>query len=269
MTIEPDREAVEDFRRAFEEATGRRAEAEPFAFGDSPRLADELAQLVLDGPKRATAGSVEEMELDDEAIPAAGQYWIVMDGSGRPVCVTQTVQVRVAPLHDVDPAFAWDEGEGERTLEDWLEMHERYFRRTLSDKGIEYRDDLTVMFERFTVAWPDADEEVRLAEAGGAYVRELRVDERAWSRRILEKAHGSVEVTSRGQPVNANRLPGLVAVDAEGSRVGLLTFRPYPGGETEIVTVDVAIDQRGLDDLLMTAIREVGDRNGWTQLQLA
>jgi len=40
-----------------------------FAFGDSPEMADELAHLVLDGPKRATAGLVLEFERDGEPLP--------------------------------------------------------------------------------------------------------------------------------------------------------------------------------------------------------
>jgi uncharacterized protein YhfF len=57
-------------------------------------------------------------------------------------------------LSSVDEQFAWDEGEGERTREWWLEAHRRYFRRTFAACGWEYHDDLEIVFERFVVVWP-------------------------------------------------------------------------------------------------------------------
>ena len=35
------------------------------------------------------------------------------------------------PLDQVDEAFGWDEGEGERTREDWLAQHTLYFEPAL------------------------------------------------------------------------------------------------------------------------------------------
>jgi uncharacterized protein YhfF len=54
----------------------------------------------------------------------------------------------------VDDAFAWDEGEGDRTRASWLESHLRYFQRTLAARGRAWDDDLPVVFERFRVVWP-------------------------------------------------------------------------------------------------------------------
>ena len=48
-------------------------------FGDSAELADELLDLVLHGPKRATAGSVAAFEQEGEALPVVGDLWIAAD----------------------------------------------------------------------------------------------------------------------------------------------------------------------------------------------
>ena len=53
-------------------------------FGDSADLADELLDLVLHGPKRATAGSVAAFEHAGEALPVVGDVWIAADASGQP-----------------------------------------------------------------------------------------------------------------------------------------------------------------------------------------
>jgi len=122
-------------------------------FGDSAELADELLDLVLHGPKRATAGSVAEFEQAGEALPVVGDLWIAADASGRPRAVLHATDVRTGPLSSVDAAFAWDEGEGDRSRSMWLTDHEAFFRRQLHDLGIEFDPDMPTVFERFEVVY--------------------------------------------------------------------------------------------------------------------
>ena len=153
---EPDRDAAEAFWQRYL-ATSGLDEGTRFidlaSFGDSVELADELLALVLIGRKRATAGSVAEYELDGIAIPQAGDRWIACDGQGVPRVVIEITEVRVGPLSSVDEQFAWDEGEGDRTRDDWLRGHTEYFRRTHADAGLDFHPDIPVAFERFEVAY--------------------------------------------------------------------------------------------------------------------
>jgi uncharacterized protein YhfF/GNAT superfamily N-acetyltransferase len=125
-------------------------------FGDSPQLAHNLAELVLHGPKRATAGLVEWSALHPEDAPVADGYSIVTEFDGTPRCVIRTVWLRQCALRDVDAQFAWDEGEGDRTLPDWLDGHRRYFTRICPSLGIAFSDDLRVQLERFELMYPFA-----------------------------------------------------------------------------------------------------------------
>jgi len=122
-----------------------------FQFGDSHELADELADLVVNGPKRATCGPIAEIETAGDPLPAVGDYWIVCDGGGRPVAVVRTTGVRVGPLSSVDDQFAWDEGEGDRSRAFWLDAHTKAFTRifTAMDRADEMHPDVEVVFERF------------------------------------------------------------------------------------------------------------------------
>ncbi len=129
-------------------------ELEVACFGDSPELADELIELVLHGPKRATAGLVAEYAADGDPLPRIGSHWVACNGSGRPRAVLRATDLRVGPLHSVDERFAWDEGEYDRSLASWLDGHHQYFRRSCERIGIEFSDDLEVCFERFSVVWP-------------------------------------------------------------------------------------------------------------------
>jgi uncharacterized protein YhfF len=54
----------------------------------------------------------------------------------------------------VDEAFAWDEGEGDRTRRSWLRFHRAFFGRYAARNGFELQDDAETVFERFEVVWP-------------------------------------------------------------------------------------------------------------------
>lgn len=126
-------------------------------FGDSDAMADELLDVVLTGTKRATASLLAEYELDGEDVPSAGSHWVVVDGSGADRIVLRTTEVRVGPLDSVDDSFAYDEGEGDRTRDAWLDDHRRYFDRQVQQRGIPASDGidaLACVFERFSIVWP-------------------------------------------------------------------------------------------------------------------
>ena len=123
-------------------------------FGDSAAMADELAGLVTAGIKRASADLPAAYAAAGEPLPRIGGHWIVCDGTGAPVCVVRSVELRLGPLSSVDDSFAWDEGEGDRTRASWLAEHESFFRRIQHALGIEWSDDGEVLFERFRVVWP-------------------------------------------------------------------------------------------------------------------
>ena len=110
-----------------------------FAFGDGPALADELLDLVIKGVKTATCSTEDEPN-----ISAPGERWIVLDGSGAPRCVIETVQISYRRYNEVDAAFAHEEGEGDRSLDHWREAHRRYFTRM----G-RFSEDMMLMCERF------------------------------------------------------------------------------------------------------------------------
>jgi uncharacterized protein YhfF len=125
-----------------------------YAFGDSAEMADELGQLVLHGPKRATAGLY--LEDDEDPQPVVGDHCVVTGRDGLPLAVVRTTEVRVGPLSSVDDAFAWDEGEGDRSRSYWLDAHTRFFTAQCARSGIPFSADIPVVFERFDLVWPPA-----------------------------------------------------------------------------------------------------------------
>jgi uncharacterized protein YhfF len=113
---------------------------ESFAFGDSPALADELLELVLGAKKTATCWAASEGDKGVEV----GKRWIVKDGQGRPRAILETVEVERRRFEGVDKRFAFDEGEGDRSLAYWRRAHRDYFTR----RG-EFQPRMEVYCERF------------------------------------------------------------------------------------------------------------------------
>ncbi len=145
---------VEAFWAEFAAATGVDAPYQPTAFAEtSPVLATELGRLVRDGPKRATAGVWAEYQAESEPLPAVGAYWVVLNGEGNPLCIIRTTRVELRRFGDVDEQFAWDEGEGDRTLAYWREAHLDY----LASVGIRVDDDTLMVLEWFEQVWPHPD----------------------------------------------------------------------------------------------------------------
>ena len=130
------------------------ADYQVVAFGDGAALATELADLVVAGTKRATASLAREYADGVLPQPAVGDLVVVVDGAGVPRCVWRTTEITIKPLNAVDARFAWDEGEGDRTLEWWLAAHRRYFGRKAAREGFAFDDTIATVFERFTVVWP-------------------------------------------------------------------------------------------------------------------
>lgn len=150
----------QDFRRV------RGVQEQPYdvcRFGSDPGMGDELLALVLKGQKRATACLLRDVETGGEMMARAGGHVVVLDGSDRPRAIWRTRTVDVKPLDQVDEAFAWDEGEGDRTAADWLAMHARYFEARAKVEGFVFTPSMPAVFERFTIVWPPGDADVESA----------------------------------------------------------------------------------------------------------
>jgi uncharacterized protein YhfF len=123
--------------------------ADVFAFGDSRELADRLAMLVKEGVKTATCSALWTYEEEQKPIPRRGDLSVVLDGNCVPVAIIETVDVFVSPFNEVPESFAYDEGEGDRSLGYWRQAHRRYFSRCLKNRAFD--EGMPLVCERFRV----------------------------------------------------------------------------------------------------------------------
>ena len=132
-------------------ASGLAGEYEAWAFGVD---ADELAELVRTGVKTATASAHPLYEVDGEGLPRAGEYSVILDSREEAVCIIRTEKVYVTPYRKVTAEQAWKEGEGDRSLAYWRQVHEAFFKQEMENAGLAFTEDMGVVCEEFEVVYP-------------------------------------------------------------------------------------------------------------------
>ena len=115
--------------------------------------ADLLAHLVAIGEKTATASVYPLYELENEPLPATGEYSVILDSNDNAVCVIQTQKVTIVPFDEVSAEHAYKEGEGDKSLDYWREVHEKFFVECMNAAGQTFTPDMKVVCEEFAVVY--------------------------------------------------------------------------------------------------------------------
>ncbi|HIY58968.1 MAG TPA: ASCH domain-containing protein [Candidatus Tetragenococcus pullicola] len=123
-----------------------------WSYGDSPEMADELALLTVQKIKTATTSALELYE-EDEPVPQVGEYNIILNGSGLPVCITKTKKVEVVAFDQVSKEHAYNEGEGDRSLTDWRKVHQDFFEKEYAQQNKTFSTDSACLCETFEVVF--------------------------------------------------------------------------------------------------------------------
>ena len=130
--------------------SGLSGEYDAWSFGDD---ADTLARLVRDGIKTATCSAYCFYEMEEETLPEAGAYSIILDSDDQAVCITRTTKVYVAPFSQVTADHAFKEGEGDRSLEYWRKVHIKFFTEDLKEAGFPFDEEMKLVCEEFEVVY--------------------------------------------------------------------------------------------------------------------
>lgn len=121
-------------------------------FCDNEQDANELAELVLEGTKKATA-SLYLAYGDDEELPKVGDLSIIINWDGFARCIIMTTNIEILPYKDVTEEFAATEGEGDKSLAYWRRCHWDYFSREMQEIGNTPSEDMLVVCEKFEVIY--------------------------------------------------------------------------------------------------------------------
>ncbi len=126
-------------------------EIDAWAFGVEPDL---LADLVFTGEKTATASAYDLYALEDEPLPQEGTFDVILDSQNQAVCIVEITKVSVQPFHQVSADHAYKEGEGDKSLANWRQVHEDFFKDCFGEAGLTFTPDSKVVLEEFRKVYP-------------------------------------------------------------------------------------------------------------------
>lgn len=126
-----------------------------WAFGNSPEMADELLGHVLSGVKTGTSSLhlLYELGLEDEKMPEIGNYSVLLDGKNQAQAIICTKVVDILPYSQISEVHGYLEGEGERTLNYWREVHQPFFEQELKQYDLTFSEDMLIVYELFEVVF--------------------------------------------------------------------------------------------------------------------
>ena len=130
--------------------SGLTGEYDAWAFGEAP---DKLASLVKNGMKTATCSAYDLYYAENERLPQAGDYSVILDAGGEAVCIIQTTRVYVIAFDQVSEEHAYKEGEGDRSLQYWRKVHEEFLKEELASISKPFHEKVRVVCEEFEVVY--------------------------------------------------------------------------------------------------------------------
>lgn len=115
-------------------------------FGNPGESREKLISLILDGNKRATAGTLEwDYIAENEPIETVGEKLAVLDNENRHIATIQVTRVEVKRFADVPTEFALAEAEGDLSGDDFRASHFDFW----SKLGLDIKDETEIVLVYF------------------------------------------------------------------------------------------------------------------------
>jgi uncharacterized protein YhfF len=124
-----------------------------FYFCDNEFDANECADLVVKGIKKATATSLWWFKKNNEPLPKVGNQYIITDWNGNAKAIIETIKIEQVPYHKVTAEFAKIEGEGDKTLAYWKKVHKAYYTREMKQFNEQFNENMIIVCEQFKTVY--------------------------------------------------------------------------------------------------------------------
>jgi uncharacterized protein YhfF len=124
-----------------------------FYFSDSEFDANDCADLVAKGIKKATATSLWWFEKNNEPLPKVGNQYIITDWNGNAKAVIETTKIEQVAYNRITSEFAEIEGEGDKSLEYWKKVHKDYYTREMKPFNEQFHENMIIVCEQFKIVY--------------------------------------------------------------------------------------------------------------------
>lgn len=124
-----------------------------YFYCDNKKDADECAELVVNKIKQATSPSVWWFEKYHEPFPQVGDLAIITNWDGVARAIVRTTKVEFVEFRRISSAYAYIEGEGDRSLDYWKKVHWEYYANEMKAFEEHPSEEMVIVCEYFETIW--------------------------------------------------------------------------------------------------------------------
>lgn len=123
-------------------------------FHNNKEDADRLAELVVNGKKKASSGLYSLYNQYNVAIPEVGDKQIVTDFDGKARAIIVTKRVDIIPFNKITEEYAeLDMGTDIDPLKKWRKAHWGFFENFMKENKKKLTEDMLIVCESFETIW--------------------------------------------------------------------------------------------------------------------
>ena len=117
--------------------------------------ANRLAQLTLNGKKKASSGLYSLYKKYNIEIPKIGTKQIITDFDGKAKAIIENISVDTIPFNKISEKYAeLDMGTDVDALKKWKKAHWDFFESFLKESDKKPTEDMLIVCVRFKTIWP-------------------------------------------------------------------------------------------------------------------
>ena len=125
-------------------------------FHNNEADANRLAELILNGKKKAGSGLYVWYEEANADLPKTGTKLIVTDFDGKARAIIETKKVDTIPFNKISTDYAeLDMGTKFEPLKKWKKAHWDFFANAMEQNGKKPTEEMLIVCEWFETIWPE------------------------------------------------------------------------------------------------------------------
>ena len=128
---------------------------ESFYFHNNEADANRLAELIVNGKKKAGSNLYFWYEEANADLPKIGTKSIVTDFDGKARAIIEIKKVDTIPFNQISKDYAeLDMGTNIEPLKKWKKAHWDFFANAIQQSGEEPTEEMLIVCEWFETIWP-------------------------------------------------------------------------------------------------------------------
>lgn len=129
---------------------------ETWYFHNNEEDANRLAELTLNGNKKASSGLYSWYEEANADLPKAGTKHIITDFYGKAQAIIEIIKVDTIPFNKISKDYAeLDMGTKMEPLKKWKNAHWNFFAKAIEQSGGKPSEEMLIVCEWFEIIWTE------------------------------------------------------------------------------------------------------------------